>query len=86
MSAVRSRDTQPELVIRRGLHARGFRYRLHSAELPGKPDIVLPKYHAVVLVHGCFWHGHDCALFRTPGTRRKFWEAKIARNRNATPK
>ena len=81
MSAVRSRDTQPELVIRRGLHARGFRYRLNAAELPGRPDIVLPKYGAVILVHGCFWHGHDCPLFRLPGTRRDFWATKIARNR-----
>ena len=81
MSAVRGRDTGPELAIRRGLHARGFRYRLHAGELPGKPDIVFPLYRAVVLVNGCFWHGHDCPLFRLPGTRREFWKAKIDRNR-----
>ena len=81
MSAVRSRNTKPELVIRRGLHARGFRFRLFARELPGKPDIVLRKYGAVILVHGCFWHGHDCHLFRLPGTRREFWSAKIGRNR-----
>lgn len=81
MSAVRSRDTKPELEIRRGLHARGFRYRVNTAELPGKPDIVFRKYRAVILVHGCFWHGHDCPLFRLPDTRREFWAAKIARNR-----
>lgn len=82
MSAVRGKDTKPELVIRRALHARGFRYRLHSTRLPGKPDLVLPRYRAALFVHGCFWHGHDCHLFRLPGTRREFWEAKIARNRS----
>ena len=81
MGAVRSRNTHPELVLRKALHARGFRYRLHVAGLPGKPDIVLRQYRAVILVHGCFWHGHDCHLFRAPQTRRQFWEVKIARNR-----
>lgn len=81
MAAVRSRNTGPELIIRRALHARGFRYRLHDLNLPGKPDIVLRRFRAVVLVHGCFWHGHDCPLFRMPRTRREFWEAKIGRNR-----
>ena len=81
MAAVRSRNTGPELTIRRALHGRGFRYRLHDPNLPGKPDIVLRRFRAVVLVHGCFWHGHDCPLFRIPGTRREFWEAKIGRNR-----
>ena len=80
MAAVRSRNTGPELTIRRALHARGFRYRLHDPSLPGKPDIVLRRFRAVVFVHGCFWHGHDCPLFRMPGTRREFWEAKIGRN------
>ena len=80
MAAVRSRNTGPELTIRRALHARGFRYRLHDPNLPGKPDIVLRRFRAVVFVHGCFWHGHDCPLFRMPGTRREFWEAKIGRN------
>ena len=80
MSGIRGRDTKPELRIRKALHARGFRYRVHQTRLPGKPDIVLPRFRAVVLVHGCFWHGHDCPLFRLPGTRTDFWQDKIARN------
>lgn len=67
--------------MRRGLHAAGFRYRLHDPRLPGRPDLVLSRYRAVVLVHGCFWHGHDCRYFRLPETRRRFWRAKIAGNR-----
>lgn len=81
MSRIRGRDTKPELILRHGLHAAGFRYRLHARDLPGRPDLVFPRYHAVILVHGCFWHGHDCPLFRLPATRRSFWEAKIAANR-----
>ena len=81
MSGIRGRNTKPELRIRRALHARGFRYRIHHTRLPGKPDIVLPRFRAVVLVHGCFWHGHDCPLFRLPGTRTDFWHEKISRNR-----
>lgn len=81
MSGIRGKNTKPELLIRRALHARGFRYRLHAPHVPGKPDLVLRKWKAVILVHGCFWHGHDCHLFRLPGTRTAFWEAKIARNR-----
>ena len=81
MSGIRGRNTKPELVIRRALHARGFRYRVHVASLPGKPDIVLPRLRSAILVHGCFWHGHDCSLFRLPATRREFWKAKITRNR-----
>lgn len=80
MARIRGRDTKPEMLIRRGLHARGFRYRLH-ARLPGRPDIVLPRRKAVVFVHGCFWHGHDCHLFRLPGTRTDFWRDKISGNR-----
>lgn len=80
MAGIRGKNTKPELLIRRALHARGFRYRLHC-DLPGKPDICLPKYRAVVFVHGCFWHGHDCHLFKWPKTRPGFWRAKIARNR-----
>lgn len=80
MSGIRSRDTKPELVVRRLLHALGFRFRLHAKDLPGKPDIVLPKYRAIILVHGCFWHGHDCSLFRLPATRTDFWREKIQRN------
>ena len=81
MAAVRSRDTAPEVRVRKALHRLGFRYRTHVAGLPGKPDIVLRKYRAVILVHGCFWHGHDCRLFQRPATRQDFWDAKIRRNR-----
>lgn len=81
MAAIRSGNTGPELTLRRALHATGLRYRLHDRRLPGKPDLVFPKYRAVVLVHGCFWHGHDCTFFRWPGVRRKFWRAKIMGNR-----
>ncbi|WP_332659715.1 very short patch repair endonuclease [Brevundimonas sp.] len=80
MSGIRGKNTRPELIIRKALHARGFRYRLHC-DLPGKPDICLPKHRAVIFVHGCFWHGHDCHLFKWPKTRPEFWEAKIGRNR-----
>ena len=82
MSGIRGTNTGPEIKVRKGLFARGFRYRINDRNLPGKPDIVLPKYRAVVLVNGCFWHGHDCHLFRIPSTRREFWEAKINRNRD----
>ena len=81
MAGIRGRNTKPEMVFRRGLHRLGFRYRLQSDRLPGKPDLILPRFNAVVFVHGCFWHGHDCPLFRWPKTRRKFWTAKIRRNR-----
>lgn len=81
MASIRGRDTRPELVLRTGLHNAGFRYRLHSKDLPGKPDMVFPKYRAIVFAHGCFWHGHDCALFRWPKTRQEFWRAKINGNR-----
>lgn len=81
MSRIKGKDTKIELEVRRGLHALGFRYRLGGAALPGRPDIVLPKYRTVVFVHGCFWHGHDCHLFRLPKTRTEFWKAKIDANR-----
>ena len=81
MSRIRSVNTRPELVVRHLLHRLGFRYRLHVRSLPGTPDLVLPKYRAVIFVHGCFWHGHDCPAFRLPGTRQDFWSAKIVRNR-----
>lgn len=80
MAAVRAKDTKPELTVRRGLHALGFRYRLQARNLPGRPDLVLPKHRALIFVHGCFWHGHDCDLFRLPGTRPDFWRDKIAGN------
>ena len=81
MSGIRGKDTKPELQIRKALHARGFRYLLHDRRLPGKPDIVLPKYNAVIFIHGCFWHGHDCHLFKMPKSRRAFWNRKINGNR-----
>lgn len=81
MSRVRATDTAPEWAVRRILHGHGFRYRLHRRDLPSRPDVVLPRYHAAILVHGCFWHGHGCSLFRMPKTREDFWSAKIAANR-----
>lgn len=81
MSGIRSKDTKPELLIRRGLHALGFRYRLHENRLPGKPDLVLPRFRAALFVNGCFWHGHDCHLFKLPATRSEFWKTKVGRNR-----
>lgn len=80
MSGIRGRNTRPEILIRSLLHRQGFRFRLHVRDLPGKPDIVLPRYRAVVFVHGCFWHGHGCPLFKWPGTRTDFWREKIKRN------
>lgn len=80
MSGIRGKNTKPEIIIRHGLHRLGFRYRLHEKRLPGKPDLVLPKYHAVIFVHGCFWHGHDCHLFKWPKTREDFWKSKISSN------
>lgn len=82
MSGIRGRNTKPEIMIRSLLHHHGFRFRLHVRDLPGKPDIVLPRHHAVIFVHGCFWHGHDCPLFKWPGTRADFWREKIGRNQS----
>lgn len=81
MAGIRSRNTKPEITVRRMLHRDGFRFRLHVSTLPGTPDIVLPRFHAAVFIHGCFWHGHDCPLFRMPATRTGFWQEKIDRNR-----
>lgn len=81
MSGIRGRNTKPEMMVRSLLHREGFRFRLHVSKLPGKPDIVLPRYCSVIFVHGCFWHGHNCPLFRLPGTRRDFWCEKISRNK-----
>jgi len=81
MAGIRSVNTRPEIAVRHGLHRYGFRYRLHSRRLPGKPDIVLPRHRSVVLIHGCFWHGHNCHLFRWPASRRDFWKQKITGNR-----
>lgn len=82
MARICGRDTRPELAIRRALHARGLRYRLHRKDLPGRPDIVFPARRAVIMVHGCFWHGHSpCPLFRWPKGNEAFWRDKIGRNR-----
>lgn len=82
MARVKSRDTGPEMIVRRALHAAGYRYRLHERKLPGTPDIVFPARRSVVFVHGCFWHGHtDCRLASTPKTRTEFWLTKIEGNR-----
>lgn len=81
MSGIRGTNTKPEIVIRKALHAEGFRFRLHDKRLPGKPDLVLPKYRAVVMIQGCFWHGHDCHLFKWPKTRMDFWQQKIGGNK-----
>lgn len=80
MAGIRGKNTRPELMIRSALHRAGFRFRLHRASLPGKPDLVLPRYRAAIFVHGCFWHGHGCHLFRWPTTREAFWREKIGRN------
>ncbi|WP_407638038.1 very short patch repair endonuclease [Marinobacter lipolyticus] len=80
MSGIRGKNTKPELVIRSALHGLGFRFRLHRKDLPGRPDIVLPRYQAVIQINGCFWHGHMCALFKWPNTREEFWKTKIHGN------
>lgn len=80
MKAIRGKDTQPELAIRSGLHALGYRFQLHRRSLPGTPDLVFPGRRAVIFVHGCFWHRHDCHLFKWPKTRPEFWRNKITTN------
>lgn len=81
MAGIGGKDTRPEWLIRRGLHARGYRYRLHNRRLPGRPDLTFARYRAVIFVNGCFWHGHNCSLFRLPRTRTEFWRDKISGNR-----
>jgi DNA mismatch endonuclease (patch repair protein) len=81
MSRIKSKDTKPEILVRKFLHANGFRFRLHVKDLPGKPDIVLPKYKTVIFVHGCFWHGHNCRYFVAPKTRTQWWLDKIKHNK-----
>jgi DNA mismatch endonuclease, patch repair protein len=80
MSEIPSKNTAPELIIRKGLHSLGFRYRLHNPQLPGKPDLSFPRYRAVILVNGCFWHRHNCHLFKWPKTRKQFWYKKLNDN------
>lgn len=82
MRAVKGKDTGPEMAVRRMAFQMGYRFRLHRKDLPGKPDLVFPKLHKVIFVHGCFWHGHDCARgARVPKTNAKYWRSKITRNR-----
>lgn len=81
MSRIRNKDTKPEILVRKFLFANGFRYRLNEKKLPGKPDIVLPKYKTVIFVNGCFWHGHEnCKYFKLPATRTEWWKDKIEGN------
>ena len=81
MAGIRGKDTGPEMALRRAMHVRGFRYRLHAKDLPGRPDLVLPKYGAVVFVHGCFWHRHPgCRYTSIPSTRPEFWQTKFETN------
>jgi DNA mismatch endonuclease (patch repair protein) len=83
MSGIRGRNTKPELQVRKALHAKGFRFRLHVRKLPGTPDLVFPKYRTVVFVHGCFWHRHEhCKFAATPKTNSDFWEKKLSANRD----
>ena len=81
MQAIRGQDTKPEMVVRRGLHRRGLRFRIHRRDLPGTPDLVFPGRRVAVFVHGCFWHMHDCRFFRLPSTNRERWQTKLEGNR-----
>ena len=86
MSAIRGKNTRPEIKVRKYLFSKGYRFRLHVRELPGKPDIVLPKYKTAIQVRGCFWHGHGCRLSSFPKTNRKFWKDKILSNKKRDAK
>lgn len=81
MSRIRGADTGPERVLRRLLHSKGLRFRTQKADLPGKPDLVLKKYHALIYVHGCFWHGHRCQAGRKPRSNLTYWHQKLERNK-----
>lgn len=82
MAGIQSKNTKPETIIRKGLHARGFRYSLHPKGLPGKPDIVMPKWRVAIFVHGCFWHRHGCFLSKMPATNTDFWDSKLSKNQH----
>ena len=87
MSQITGKDTKPEMMVRKFLHANGFRYRLHVKDLPGKPDVVLPKYNTVIFVHGCFWHAHEeCKYFKLPKTRSEQWKEKLYANKERDEK
>lgn len=86
MAGIKGKDTKPEIAIRKALFALGLRYRIHDKRLPGKPDLVFPGRKAVVFIDGCFWHGHDCHLFKMPSTRQDFWSSKIGSNRQRDAK
>ena len=81
MAGIHGKDTRPEMAIRKALHALGYRYRIHDRRLPGRPDMVFPRYKAVIEINGCFWHRHDCHLFKWPSTRKEFWKQKLNQNR-----
>lgn len=80
MARVKNKNTAPELVVRKILHRLGFRFRLHRSDLPGNPDVVLPRHRKIILVHGCFWHGHDCPRGKRPSTKQEFWNPKLDKN------
>lgn len=87
MSQISGKDTKPEMIVRKFLHSHGFRYRLHVKDLPGKPDLVLPKHNSVIFVHGCFWHAHEgCEYFKLPKTRTEFWRDKLYGNKKRDEK
>ncbi len=81
MSAIRGKDTRPELIVRKALYHRGFRYRLHRSDLAGKPDLTFPKHKAVIFINGCFWHQHNCEMFKWPKSNEEFWREKLVKNR-----
>jgi len=86
MSKISGTETKPEILVRKFLFANGFRYRKNDKRYPGKPDIVLPKYKAIIFIHGCFWHGHNCKKGKLPETRKNFWENKISQNKERDKK
>nr|WP_307190518.1 very short patch repair endonuclease [Bathymodiolus platifrons methanotrophic gill symbiont] len=84
MAGIKGKDTKPELLIRKALHKKGFRYKLHDKSLSGKPDMVFPRYKSLIFINGCFWHGHDCHLFKWPSSKSEFWKEKITKNKEIT--
>jgi len=81
MAGIKNKDTKGEIIVRKNLHKLGFRYQLHRKDLPGKPDLVFPKFNAVIFINGCFWHAHSCHLFKWPSSRPEFWQGKISSNK-----